>query len=615
MRQIVLLVFCFVFLYSSAQTTFKSTKFEFEKAGSAKAGEIAQDWAPSLHFIEAPYPGSNSHRAELLRLKEQVYGINGIPQAIERGADPKQKSSLSSPFIFSSFLSNNPDGVPNDNDIAVSNSGIMISAINSIFSVWDLNTNTRLLNRTLASFSSSLNLPNSKYDPKVAYDPRADRFIMVFLNGFTYQTSKIIVAFSQTPDPLGSWNFYALNGNPLNNDTWSDYPVIGISSEELYIGINTFLNGSSNNSGFVETCLWQISLSDGYAGNSLTTEYYSDILQNNNPIFNITPIKGGSNTYGPNMYLLSNRNLSVENDTIFLLEVTDKLSSANRRLDIKVLKSPVAYKLPPNAKQANNYFFDTNDSRVLGGFYENGKIQFVQSCLSQANNRAGIFHGIIDNLTAAPSVNAVIIGDTFDLGFPNISYAGNSSVEDYAIFNCNHSSENVFAGISALQFDGSNYSDIVRIKDGLNYISSMQGTLQRWGDYTGSQRKYNEGGKVWLTGYYATSGRNNASFAAGLSYDFFINSPLTQKQDAYAVTYPNPFSEKVHLEFNCHKSQTYTFEILDLSGKQVQLLLKEFCKEGKNRFSFSTEPLPGGVYFLSCRGESGNIITKKIVKQ
>jgi hypothetical protein len=298
-----------------------------------------------------------------------------------------------------------------------------------------------------------------------------------------------------------------------------------------------------------------------------------------------------------------------------LLEVTNNLASPNRTLNITHLKSPVAYKLPPNAKQANNYFFDTNDSRVLGGFYENGKIQFVQSCLSTAHSRAGIYHGTIENLTGTPTVKAVIIGDTFDLGYPNISYAGNSANEDYAIITCNHSSETVFAGISALQFDGKNYSNVVRIQDGLNYVSSMQGTFQRWGDYTGSQRKYNEGGKVWMTGYYATSGRNNASFAAGLSYDFFMSNPQTFKENKAFTAYPNPFSEKLQLEFTCEKSETYTFEIIDMSGKQVQLLLKEQCKEGKNRFSFSAEPLAPGVYFLSCRAESGNTITQKIVKK
>jgi len=60
----------------------------------------------------------------------------------------------------------------------------------------------------------------------------------------------------------------------------------------------------------------------------------------------------------------------------------------------------------------------------------------------------------------------------------------------------------------------------LRINEGQNYVDQHSGdagqTYERWGDYSGTQRKYNEPGKIWATGYYGDEFKRNATWVAEL---------------------------------------------------------------------------------------------------
>lgn len=444
--------------------------------------------------------------------------------------------------------------------------------------------------------------------------------MMIILNGYTWQTSKIIVGFSQTNDPTGAWNLYKLPGNPLNDSTWADYPVIGISNEDLYIGINTFTNGSSNNSGFTQSCFWQIDKEEGFSGDStLTTRYYYDILTNNKPIFNITPIKGGKTTYGPHFYLLSNRNLSAENDTIFVLKVTGDVHNASTTLQVTTLNSSRKYYLPPTAQQPNGHTFDTNDSRILGGFCQDNTIQFVQSTLDTATGRAAIYHGFI-NLTGTMSATANIISDPLlDFGFPNISYTGIDPNETEAIITFNHSSSTVFAGFSAVYYgNDQTYSPALRVKEGSSVVNLLSGTYERWGDYSGSQTRYNDASKVWAVGSFGKSNGKHGTWIAELTspdstQHYFPPDPEPVLSEH---VYPNPTQDMVSIPFILEKDMVIRFSVYDMRGRRVTTLLEDKAKEGKNLFTFNTYPLTNGIYVLMIETEDGTLIRQdRIVKK
>lgn len=606
---------------------------DIPRAKVVNFSDIEDDWLVQLHNLEMPKPGSQSTKGQLYRLKEEAR--KKYPLKVGQKKLNLEGYEAPTPVVGLSFEGNVAGGsVPNDNDMAISNDGFIVSAINSIVYMYHVaNPDTYLIRASLASFASGLGFSTSKFDPKVEYDPIADRFILVFLAGNTHQSSKIVVAYSQTNDPTQDWNVYVLGGNPIDNLTWSDYPVIGINDEELFIGFNTFTNGSSNNSGFVEGTFWQIGNQNGYNGDTLVTEYYHDILcecpGKTRAIFNVTPIKGGSALYGPNMYLLSSRNLSIENDTVFLLEVTGRVDDPATELRVKTLKSPNKYFLPPAARQFGPHEFDTNDSRVLGGFYENGMIQYVQSCMDTSTGLAGVYHGFIKNPDSDnPTLWANIIGDEYlDLGYPNISYSGIVNKSEYTVYdtivgdqesiiNVNHTADTVFSGLSAFYYsnDGE-YSELITIKAGDNYVDRMTSNLERWGDYSGSQRKYNEPGTVWIVGSWGRENNFHGTWIAELrSPDSLRSLPTPDADLTQNIVYPNPTMDMLNYSFVAESEMVISIGIYNMSGQLVKELTYENVKEGQNLLTFSTQPLTAGVYYLVGIASDKEVFKTKIVK-
>ena len=113
--------------------------------------------------------------------------------------------------------------------MAISNGGYVVVAVNSTVAIY--NTSGALLGSwTMYSFfnGAGAGVNSFFYDPNVLYDSGSDRFFFSCSVGNTYQTSKVLCAFSQSNNPLNGWNIYYLNGNPLNNNCWFDFPRIGI---------------------------------------------------------------------------------------------------------------------------------------------------------------------------------------------------------------------------------------------------------------------------------------------------------------------------------------------------------------------------------------------------
>lgn len=619
MRSLAVFTLSLACTYAAAQdVSFSSKKIIVPKAATIDLATEPGGYEPSLQNLEMPKPGTNSSRAKLMELKKEMREKYPLKHAFAK----MDSLAVPTPVLGTNFEGNFAgSSVPNDNDMAISNDGKIVSVINTNIYMFDGDQDTFLMQKALATFAAPLQLFNSKYDPKVIYDPVKDRFIMIILNGYTWQTSKIIVGFSQTNDPTGAWNLYKLSGNPLNDSTWADYPVVGISNEDLYIGINTFTNGSSNNSGFTQSCFWQIDKEEGFNGDTtLTTRYYYDILTNNKPIFNVTPIKGGKTTYGPHFYLLSNRNLSTENDTIFVLKVTGDVHNANTTLQVTTLNSSRKYYLPPTAQQPNGHTFDTNDSRILGGFCQGNTIQFVQSTLDTATGRAGIYHGFINNLDGAMTATANIISDTLlDLGFPNISYTGIDPNETEAIITFNHSASTVFAGFSGIYYGNDQaYSPILRIKEGSSVVNLLSGTYERWGDYSGSQTRYNNPAKVWAVGSFGKSNGKHGTWIAELTSPDSAQHyfPVEPEPVVSEHVYPNPAQDAVSVPFTLEKDMVIRFSVYDMRGRRVAMLLEDKAKEGKNLFTFNTYPLANGIYVLLIETEDGTLIRQeRIVKK
>ncbi|PCJ64159.1 MAG: hypothetical protein COA58_14345 [Bacteroidetes bacterium] len=557
---------------------------------------------------------------ELSRIKDR----EAAPKPIMRSEAVKQKlDQLRTRKVLknkSSYITNSDDvtpelgsnflgtrvgtgaGIPNDNTMAISNDGIIISAINTTVTM--LSDKGEILKfRTLSAIvAGQLGFLDRFYDPKVTYDPIADRFILVFLEGSNSDDTRIVVGFTETNDPTGKWNFYALTGKPLGGATWSDYPIIAHNGTDLYITVNLLRDNESWQEGFVESFIWQVNKQDGYEGkDDLTQNLFSGIAYGGAPVWSICPVQPALDFEQDNMYFLSVRPDAESNDTIFLHEITSSSTGTGAEHRLSVLQSNITYGVPPSAYQPIEGFrLQTNDTRVLSATQHNGNIHYVQSTILSDEIKSGIYHGIISSVADNPTVTAEIISsETLDYAYPSIAFAGVDAKDEHSmLITFSHVGEEDYAGTSAVfhnKKEGleSLYSPVIRVRDGDSVINTfVADSAERWGDYTDIQRKYNEPGIIWACGSFGDStGRNNV-WIAKLKVD---NELLSV--DGF-VSYPNPAETSITLGANFPQDDVVTIRLVDMLGKTVKEIKDEAVTAGNAEFLFNISGLSSGAYVM-----------------
>lgn len=508
-------------------------------------------------------------------------------------------------------------GVPNDNTLAVSNDGVIISAINTTVTILD-NEGNSLMYTTLALFTKDqLGRLDRFYDPKVLYDPISDRFILMFLEGSNSSDTRIIVGFSDSKDPTADWNFYQINGRPLGGNTWSDYPIIAHNKEDLFITVNLLRDGESWQEGFIESFIWQVNKESGYAGDTLKQRLYHDITYNDKPLWSICPVQPAADMDQEQMYFISVRPGTAKNDSVFLHHIDNTLSSGVAKYSLEVLRSDKNYGVPPSAFQAEVGFkLQTNDTRVLSATLFNNTIHYVQTTLVEDNLSSGIYHGIIRDLGTTPSVKASIIGNAdLDYAYPSISFTGfNNPHQHSMMITFSHSGELEYPGTSTVFYDGVGglngiYSEVIRVKNGEGLINTFaDDSAERWGDYTDIQRKYNEKGTLWLAGSYGDEFNRNNVWIAEVKAGNDLQ--LVNK----VITYPNPANESVTIAANFTEDAIVDIKLVDMQGKVVKELKAQQVYVSASEFMLVTRGISTGQYVLSIQKENGEVLhSQKVI--
>ena len=606
-----------VFNHSSFAQRANVKKYTTPLCGTVILKNVDDKYNALIYSLEMPEPDAQAEQKKLAEIKAKMQKT--FPR--QRSAVQERTTSVGAPVVFVSYVSDSMSGIPPDNYSAVSDSNKSVCVMNDLISVHNATTGAFLTRKTLSLFSTSIGLsPGTyyRYDPKVVYDPQADRFICIMLCG-TNATNYIAMGFSNTNDPSGSWAFYKFPGNFANDTTWFDYPAISITQNEVFFTGNKIKNDSSWQAGFKESVIYQVRKADGYnAAATLTYQIWDSVQYNNQPLRCLYPLNPGDGIQGPSQYFLSNRDFDVTNDSVFLVKVPDTIGSSSNILTVTPLVSATSYGVPPDGRQPDtSVTLATNDGRVLGGFITANQIQFVSTTVVPATGASGIYHGIISNYSTAPVLQGQIFTiDTLDMGYPNISYAGNVSGSNEAIISFDYSGPATYPSYGAIFYDGSTYSDMTNIKSGDSSIKILSGKEQRWGDYSGSQPQWNALGVVWVEGIYGRKDHTYGNYLAQLASPTFTGVPVVRRPAATSNLYPNPAIELVSLEFNVDQEQLFSFVIYDAQGRIVDKLLDKFCTEGKNVIQFNVAPLLQGTYFVKATGDKGeNIAAHTFVRR
>ncbi len=522
-----------------------------------------------------------------------------------------RKRSAPAPLLVSGFSGALNVGTPNDNNMAVNNDSMVISVLNTYIRVYNTNGVFKK-NWGLEFFptdpkatkpGNGVGTLDRSYDPKVLFDPVANRFIVVFLEGSESPDTRIIVSYSKTSNPLDGWNVYQLNGNPYGGKFWTDYPMIAINGEDLFITVNILKDNTDWRDGFTQSVIWQIPKDRGYNGDTLKYNLWSNIVFNGKPIWSICPVQDAYQPGRQGLYFLSVRPGDASNDTVFLHTISHNFSSGNATYSLKVLKSDTKYGLPPAAPQKQAGFrLQTNDARVLGAYFANNKLQYVQTTNNAINGRSSVYHGIIQYPDHAdPAVTGKIISyDSMDIAYPTIVHAGNDVFGKQCLITFSHSGETIYPGTSVVYCDNSGeYSDVLMTRKGEGIINSfIADSAERWGDYTCIQRRYSNSKEFWIAGSYGKNTNVVGTWISKITMSDPQVSVSAVKDYPENLAYPNPVADVLTIPFRLEETGTVTVEVRDAAGKTV-LSINELQDKGAQKAFINISGLSKGIYFYS----------------
>lgn len=514
------------------------------------------------------------------------------------------------------------NGTPMDNSVAISDGGIIVSAVNTNFSVFDSTGKLKQSRTFNASFFGDFSLQSTIFDPRVVYDSESDRFIMCIMHGTQPSESKLMVLFSETNDPTDGWNIYQLSGNPLNNGTWFDYPHIAVSNDEVFITGNLFTPGPNNTNISNQTVIYQINKHDGYNNEAdLTLQVWSNIQSADNSAgFSLVPVGYGfDGTQGPGMYFIATRS-NNGGSLIDLYYINNTIDATDEQLSTQ--KITVDTYLRPNLARQKDvvHQLKTGDSRMQSAFIL-GNIIHYTFCERGSSNKSSLRYGRLDVTDLSVKENTFGSSTTY-YAFPSVASFTDIESEQSAILAFEASSSDIYPEIRIVAIDNDmNFTNSFLVKEGESPVTIFNSGQQRWGDYTGIARRHNaDQPEVWVCAAYGW-GANiwanyNAKITTSSDSSLIVNPPTPSDsvEKTYPVLYPNPnngLSNLTTIELDITEEATYTLDLYDASGKFIRTIIKERLTPQHTKLIFDHTEFPSGSYVLVLKSDKGYYKTFK----
>ncbi len=586
-------------------------------------------WDISMQsFAEEEQEGNSLHIKSLkaAKMKEKIKSLSSISTQ-----NQAQKTRAINPIIGTNFQGNPlATWTPTDNSVAVSNGGQIVNCINNGIGYYDTSGTTIVQNQTWDAFVNNTTLNQAKFDPRVIYDNKHDRFIVTLLHGFSSTKSKILVCFSKTNNPMDGWNIYQLSGNPFNDSSWTDYPTIGVNDDDLFINGNMFGDAGAGYP-FKGTYIYQINLDSGYVAGSLQYGLWNQIYSSDGTqgVTLYPATEGQGNSLKEKMFFV---HLQPDSGSyVYLYEINGKLHSPNKTLTASQYAIP-HYEVCADAfqKDPSTGFIDslsTGSSWTENAFYLNRQVHFT-FCADIGSGWCGIHYGriLLDSNVAHVTAKGQI---GTDLAYPAIASFGYDTLDQGAVIAYLQSDTSMTPQNGVFSINHAmTWSSLQTVKTGdtcVNILYPPAYAIQpeRWGDYTGICRKYNSLlPQAWMAAAYgANTPPRLASYGTWIAQIFSAESPIPtitkdiQAQNNKWMIYPNPISDLFTIEFDNEKAGEVNISLIDASGKLVRILFDDYLKESKNKLSFNKMMLAPGNYFVIIKNEGQKIGSKNVVIQ
>jgi hypothetical protein len=413
--------------------------------------------------------------------------------------------SAQSPAVSASFIALGDDNttIPPDTQGTVGPKHLMTT----------LNSQVRIQNKdgTVVStlsmnvFWSSMSVGET-FDPRVVYDPYANRWIFSAGADPQIASASILVGVSQTSDPTGKWNLYKIKADTAST-LWADFPTLGFNAKWIVVQANMFSNAAG---AFSHSNIWALDKANLYAGGS-----GSYTLLKSNAGFTQFPAVTYDNTIATE-YLLELWNGSI--GQLRLSTITGPLGNEVLTVGVAFPSTGAIWQEDAGvtnfAPQLGSALkIDLDDTRILNCVYRNGAVWAAQTIYLPGTGtpmRSAAQWWQID--TTAGNVGRVLqrgrIDDptnNFDFAYPSIAVNKNGdAMIGYSRFGVSQYASANYAFHAAGDAAGSNQGDVV-LKTGEGpYFKDFGSKDNRWGDYSNTAVDPANETDLWTIQEYAS---------------------------------------------------------------------------------------------------------------
>ncbi|MEO1016496.1 MAG: PPC domain-containing protein [Pseudomonadota bacterium] len=276
--------------------------------------------------------------------------------------------------------------IPADPTIAVGTEHVLVGVNNRI--AWYDKSGGQEGGLTLQSFFDELSPENAPFDPKVLYDPFADRYVVlaVDLRGFdefaddpSDDGSRLLLAISDDGNPNGHWYRQAVDGLEIidGKNHWADFPAIAVGDDAIFITANMF---TFDGAGFGGSRVWIGDKEPLYEGGHSSFARFDPIDLAGNDALSVTlqPSEFLSTTpSGADMYLASLSGIEDDdgNQVVQIITIDDALGATDPTFETQFVGIDEIGGSTDDAPQPEvTSRIDVGDQRALEAVWDDGQL-------------------------------------------------------------------------------------------------------------------------------------------------------------------------------------------------------------------------------------------------
>ncbi len=387
-----------------------------------------------------------------------------------------------------------------------------------------LNSQVRIQNRTgttnystvaLSSWWTGVGTFTFITDPRVVYDPYANRWIAVSVVDPNLSTSGILLGTSANSDPTGTWTRKRVKANSAGT-AFADYPTLGFNKNWIVVQVNMFSNANNR---FLRSQIIAFNKTNVYAGGTNRTVFFND------------PTNGGTQmpavTFDTNtttMYLLQTwktifTNAQSEVNGVLRLYTITGTPASPTFTPTSIFPAYQPWKNTPglvepnfvdSAPQSNSTAkISNNDSRILNVVYRNGSLWAAQTVFLPYTNATRSAVQWWEIATNGLVRQAGRIDDSSGVNFyafPSISVNKfGDALIGYSRFSPNQYASANYSFRAFTESAGSIGTDVV-LKSGEGpYYKTFGFGANRWGDYSATTVDPVNDTDLWTIQEYAAT--------------------------------------------------------------------------------------------------------------